>query len=189
MDGQMVNPQEAPAEDPDIFIVRDPQVDVDALMEQVRRNVAKRRAEGAYQEDLDAIADQVRLQVLDKGAAGPLEPGSMDGAHLLAELEERWLVREAPFTSHTPVIGPLIVAVRRGWNWMSTKWYVRPLLDQQVGFNALVARALSDTVASNHALAGRLADLQARCEELEAELRSLREPGVEALQDARSDRE
>ncbi len=49
-----------------------------------------------------------------------------------------------PFTSDTPVFGQVIVWIRTAWNWMSTKWYVLPLVQQQNAFNASVAQAWSD---------------------------------------------
>ena len=47
----------------------------------------------------------------------------------LARIEER------PFTSQTPLVGPLIVKLRTWWNNIATKWYVRDLLAQQNEFN------------------------------------------------------
>jgi hypothetical protein len=159
---------QAPAE---IIEIRDPEVDVDALMAQVRENVARRRAEGAYSEDLDAIADAVRAASLaehefSSGVAG-------DGraiAATLAELNAHWMVREVPFTSYVPVFGPVIVAVRNAWNWVSTKWYVRPIIQQQVGFNALVVRALTESVASQKELTEKVSQLQAEVVSLREEI-------------------
>jgi GT2 family glycosyltransferase/glycosyltransferase involved in cell wall biosynthesis len=56
----------------------------------------------------------------------------------LAELEAVQVVRERPFTSNVPVLGRLFVAVRSLWNSISTKWYVRPLIQQQTDFNIRV---------------------------------------------------
>jgi hypothetical protein len=61
---------------------------------------------------------------------------------LTTRLDQAARLREPAFTSGAPVIGPLIVRARRAWNWMSTKWYVRPVLDQQSQFNALTVEAL-----------------------------------------------
>jgi hypothetical protein len=60
-----------------------------------------------------------------------------------------WLVvksqiQERPFTSETAVIGSLITRFRELWNNVSTKWYVRPLLQQQNEFNHLVAHAIRE---------------------------------------------
>ncbi|HHH41733.1 MAG TPA: hypothetical protein ENK56_06980 [Chloroflexi bacterium] len=49
--------------------------------------------------------------------------------------EAWWEVREQPFRSDKPFIGPLIVRVRSLWNSVATKWYVRPLIQQQNAIN------------------------------------------------------
>jgi len=49
--------------------------------------------------------------------------------------ESWWEVREQPFRSDKPFIGPLIVRVRSLWNSVATKWYVRPLIRQQNAIN------------------------------------------------------
>lgn len=51
---------------------------------------------------------------------------------------------EPDFRSGLPVVGRAIVSVRRFWNWMSTKWYVRSVIQQQNAFNAAVADAVSE---------------------------------------------
>ncbi len=61
--------------------------------------------------------------------------------------EQRQAVQEQPFVSGAPGLGPLIVALRNAWNWMSTKWYVRPLVAQQNEFNTQVVTALREAQA------------------------------------------
>lgn len=165
-----------PSLDPtEVIEIRDPEVDVDALMAKVRDNVARRRAEGAYSEDLDAIAMEVRADLLAPETIAPGVAG--DGRALavtLTELNAHWMVREVPFTSHVPVFGPVIVAVRTAWNWMSTKWYVQPILHQLVGFNALVVRALNESIAAQQALSEELRRQQAAMDVLQEELERLR---------------
>lgn len=63
-------------------------------------------------------------------------PDQYDSLRAMAELQER------PFTSGVPVIGGLIAWFRSVWNSVSTKWYVRPLVDQQTRFNRTVADTL-----------------------------------------------
>ena len=62
----------------------------------------------------------------------------------LRDLESRAWVRETAFQSQAPVIAKLIVAVRNLWNWMSTKWYVLPMLQQQNSFNVAAAEMIRD---------------------------------------------
>lgn len=158
----------------DVIEIRDPQVDVDALMAKVRDNVARRRAEGAYSEDLDAIADQVHADLIATQVSGSGVGGDVrDVTVTLAELNAHWMVREVPFTSSVPVFGSAIVAVRNAWNWMSTKWYVRPILHQLVGFNALVVRALNESVAAQQALTEELHRQQAEIVLLREEIERL----------------
>lgn len=151
-------------QDTELFVIRDPDIDVEALMTRVRENVARRQSEGAYREDLDAIAEEVFAEVANVAAATPAATG-FDLDATLAEVNTRWMVREAPFTSQAPYIGPVIVAVRNFWNWMSTKWYVRAILQQQVGFNGLVARALIDGHAAHGTLAAEVRQLEALCQQ------------------------
>jgi len=55
-------------------------------------------------------------------------------------------VHEQPFVSHAPLFGRLLVFIRTAWNWMSTKWYVLPLVHQQNNFNARVTEAWSESL-------------------------------------------
>jgi len=54
-------------------------------------------------------------------------------------------LREHAFHSAIPVVGPLIARFRAAWNSVSTKWYVRPLIQQQSEFNMLVVQHLGET--------------------------------------------
>ena len=75
-------------------------------------------------------------------------------AHV-AEVMRGWRVREKPFRSTTPVVGKAVVRLRERLNNLSTRWYVQPILQQQVDYNASVARTLRE-------ISGQLAELQAR---------------------------
>jgi hypothetical protein len=88
----------------------------------------------------------------------------------LAELFAAGYLREPDFTSRVPVAGGLVVAVRRMWNWMSTKWYVRPILGQQSDVNAHTARLLSDLAQWQQMQARHVLELEARVAELESRL-------------------
>lgn len=59
-------------------------------------------------------------------------------------LMEKGRLKERPFESSVPVIGPLITGFRSLWNSVAAKWYVRPLLQQQTEFNILVVQRISD---------------------------------------------
>jgi len=53
-------------------------------------------------------------------------------------------VQEQPFSSPTRLVGPFIARFRSLWNSVSTKWYVRPLLQQQNRLNRLLVERLHD---------------------------------------------
>ena len=73
----------------------------------------------------------------------------------LGEVMGSWRVRERPFSSSTPLIGPLVARLRSRVNNLSTRWYVQPILQQQVDHNASVARTLRE-------MSDQLAELQAQ---------------------------
>ena len=86
---------------------------------------------------------------------------------LVGELEALWEVRESPFTSQVPILGRWIAAFRNLWNSVATKWYVRPLLSQQVKFNGTVVRALLQLHLQDEALHAQDEALYARDEALQ----------------------
>jgi hypothetical protein len=59
-------------------------------------------------------------------------------ANNLAWLQEKGRLREQPFTSDVPLLGPLIVWFRSAWNSVAAIWVIRPIIQQQSEFNALV---------------------------------------------------
>ena len=79
---------------------------------------------------------------------------------LITELRAKQTIREQPFRSDKPIIGPIIVWLRTVWNNISTRWYVLPLLQQQNEFNASVVALL----------AAHLRDVGERLEEIDERL-------------------
>jgi GT2 family glycosyltransferase len=69
---------------------------------------------------------------------------SLPDSHLQQQLNEYRIITEPTFQSDAPLVGPLIAAFRQQWNDVSTKWYVRLIMEQQQAFNALVARLLAE---------------------------------------------
>ena len=67
-----------------------------------------------------------------------------------------WEVREQPLSSNVPVFGPLIAWIRNLVNSISTKWYLRSILQQQ---NEL-----------NHRLIEQAAQLQLQLSEQDREI-------------------
>ena len=93
-------------------------------------------------------------------------------------------VEERPFSSETPIIGPLLARFRAVWNSVATKWYVQPLLAQQNEYNRQVAIRLlaqdgrlisQDQLQTDQArtiaeLTAQLIALKKRVEQLEEQL-------------------
>jgi hypothetical protein len=75
----------------------------------------------------------------------------------LARLRELARLKERPFSSRVPLLGPLIAAFRTAWNDVSTRWYVRPMADQQSVFNLTATEELESLRAENEALRLELA--------------------------------
>ncbi|MDB5080569.1 MAG: hypothetical protein JWP00_2493 [Chloroflexi bacterium] len=101
------------------------------------------------------------------------------------EVKQRWLVEEKPFRSRLPFVASL----RERFNSISTRWYVKPILAQQVEYNAAVARAIEDLgqlaagsqsvqnlqVAS---LSARMLSIEERLERIETLLEKLTATGA-----------
>jgi hypothetical protein len=108
---------------------------------------------------------------------------------LAEELMDLWEIREQPFSSQVPIVGHWVSVFRELWNSVATKWYVRPMLAQQVQFNGAVVRALNrlqahfwDDDALLALLAERCGRMTARIVELEerlAQIESVLENGRE----------
>ena len=152
-----------------VIDIRDPALDGQAIARLVREQAVQRSARSAQSVDWAALAP------------GPLQPGiaaSSGDATIgfpglresLAELIGRSRLNEPDFQSAVPILGPAIVAVRRAWNWMSAKWYVRPIMAQQSDVNARTARAVSDLAQWHEMDARQLNQLEKRVAELEARL-------------------
>lgn len=74
------------------------------------------------------------------------------------QLEDPWkqlrfagTLQEHRFRSRVPVVGPWIAWLREMWNSVSTKWYVRPLLERQNDFNGRVVDRLAEHAEILHA--------------------------------------
>ncbi len=69
---------------------------------------------------------------------------TMEDQNNKAWLKEKGNLKERPFESNIPLIGPLIVGFRSLWNSVAAKWYVRPLIQQQTEFNLLTVQWMND---------------------------------------------
>jgi len=104
----------------------------------------------------------------------------------LADLDALYAVREQPFRSQLPLIGPLVAWFRERWNRIATKWYVQPMLEQQVRFNTVVVKALQELYTTWFDLIRRMDALFYPLDQEQAALRSRLH---DLVQELRSDRD
>jgi hypothetical protein len=152
-----------------VIEIHDPALDGQAIAQSVRERAIQRRAQDAQSVDWAALVPELLqpdIATSDSDAQADF-PGLRES---LAELIGRSHLNEPDFRSATPVLGPVIVAVRRAWNWMSTKWYVRPIMAQQSDVNARTAHTVSDLAQWHEMDARRLSQLEKRLAELETRL-------------------
>ena len=62
----------------------------------------------------------------------------------MAWLQEKGRLEERPFTSSVPFFGPLLVWIRSAWNSVAAKWVIRPIMQQQNEFNALIVQHMNN---------------------------------------------
>lgn len=152
----------------------------------------------AYLDTLLGLREMPRTGVLVEGGEEAVAEALM-GLHAALAVRKgapeaaaglSWRVEERPFVSRVPLIGPLIARFRELWNSIATKWYVRPLIEQQNAINRQVIEGLLLAQESIAALDREIVDarrlhtqaiyrlyeeldrLQARVAALEAQLES-----------------
>ncbi len=113
-------------------------VDVARIMEEIKARVAERKASGFYSEEEVQRIAEMELEVHE------FLPGYRDDLdHHLAILNDTWDTKtETPMTSHRPVVGPVIVAVKKLLRRLTAP-YINMVLAQQVEFNSTLVRLLN----------------------------------------------
>jgi hypothetical protein len=150
-----------------IIEIRDPEIDQQTIRERIRAQIAQRLADGVYQADLDIPGPYLPLQQRAVLHSTP-ETEFSTLIQTLLELTTMTTLHEPVFQSSVPLFGPLIVLIRRCWNWMSTKWYVLPVMRQQSLVNKRI-NLIVDELEHWQALQGRrLVELETRVKALEA---------------------
>ena len=114
------------------------------------------------------VLQKVRSGVRQRQAESTtLAAGGEETRSGLLALKAREYVQEPVAFSHRPRWGRLIVFVRKAFYKVFLKWFLRPVLEQQNGFNQAAARLIEDLVESNDRLSRELRQVSARLEELE----------------------
>ncbi len=145
----------------DLFVIPDLSLDREEILRRIRRAMQHRRAAGGYGPDVTALGPTALHP--EAGAGDAVDPDRFIVLQTAAdELAFRSRLQEPEFRSQVPLLGPLIVRVRRLWNWMSTRWYVLGWMRQQVDFNVRVAELLEELIQTLEENERRLRELEAR---------------------------
>jgi hypothetical protein len=117
------------------------------------------------------VLQKVRSGVRQRRAeSATLAAGGMETRNGLLTLKSREYVQEPIVFSHRPRWGRLIVFARKAFFHVFLKWYLRPLLEQQNGFNQAASRLIEDLVEAHDRTLRELAQVSARLEALEQQL-------------------
>jgi len=117
---------------------------------------------------VDQVLQQVRSGIRQRRAeATTLAAGAEETRNGLLNLKAREYVQEPVAFSHRARWGKLIVLVRKAFYKVFLKWFTRPVLEQQNGFNQAAARMIEDLVEAQEKSARELRQISARLEALE----------------------
>jgi hypothetical protein len=126
----------------------------------------------------DGVAERQRVaETLDRLRSGvrqrQAELTTVDGESeeqrlRLADLQAAEFLQEPICVSPRPVIGRLLVFVRKAFFHLFMKWYLRPVVMQVNRFNGSAGTLIRDLVEANRALAEQNRKLDRRIEALEA---------------------
>ena len=134
--------------------IQDPALDEPAIRQRLAEALAVR---SAWRD-----VAQIGPESLRPGStAVPLAPTETLN-RLMIDLMAQEPLQERPFSSDVPLFGPLIVAFRTAWNWLSTKWYVLPIMQQQADLNQQLLLTLNDLAQRHELDTQRIAALEAR---------------------------
>src|SRR5947199_6129871 len=93
------------------------------------------------------VLQKVRSGVRQRRAESTtLAGGGEETRNGLLALKAREYVQEPVALSHRPGLGRLIVFVRKVLYKLFLKWFMRPVLEQQNGYNQAAARLIEDLV-------------------------------------------
>jgi hypothetical protein len=126
------------------------------------------------------VLQKVRSGVRQRRAESTtLAAGGEETRNGLLALKQREYVQEPVAFSHRPGLGKVIVLARKAFYKLFLKWFIRPVLEQQNGFNQAAARLIEDLVESQERTAREVRQLAARVETLERRL----DPGEQTDKD------
>jgi hypothetical protein len=144
----------SPEQQSNMIEIRDTALDQAVIREQIAEAIASRE----YIQDVA----QVGPERLHPGNSLVSFSSTETLNRLMLDLMAREPLHEHPFSSEVPLIGPLIVIFRRAWNWVSTRWYVLPIMQQQAEINRQMLLVLNELAQRHELDARRIAELETR---------------------------
>lgn len=133
-----------------VIELRDSGLDHEAIEQRIQEQMTRRMANGGYGPDPLALGpEDLRRQHRSVDATAPY--GFLRLERDLEQLASREVLREHRFSSGKPVVGPIIVLLRRCWYCVSARWYVRPMLQQQADINAHLGGVMGELLRQQSA--------------------------------------
>lgn len=118
------------------------------------------------------VLQQIRSGVRQRQAqVATIAAGTEEARHKLVELTSKEYIQEPINVSPRPVVGRLLVFARKAVFHLFMKWFLRPVVEQQNGFNQTASRLLQDLVQSQESLGKQVRELSAKVDALERRLR------------------
>lgn len=99
---------------------------------------------------------------------------TLHAVYPLCVMDDLVQITPQPFRSSVPLVGRWIAGFRQAWNWVSTQWYVQPMVEQQSDFNRAALAALQSQNRSAQAMAEHLASQARQLARLDAEIAALK---------------
>jgi hypothetical protein len=124
------------------------------------------------------VLQKVRSGVRQRRAESTtLAGGGEEARNGLLALKAREYVQEPVAFSHRPGLGRFIVLARKAFYKLLLKWFTRPVLEQQNGYNQAAARLIEDLMEARERTTRELRQLGGRIEALERRLEDGNPPG------------
>jgi hypothetical protein len=121
----------------------------------------------ASPERVAAAIERVRAGVLQRRAEAATLDGAGAASGALLELAASEYLREPRPVSPRPLVGGLLVFLRKAMYHLIFKWWGRPLVEQQNRFNRAAAELLREQSEAAERRERRLRDLESRLQALE----------------------
>jgi hypothetical protein len=121
----------------------------------------------ASPERVAVAIERVRAGVLQRRAEAATLDGAGAASGALLELAASEYLREPQPVSPRPLVGGLLVFLRKAMYHLIFKWWGRPLVEQQNRFNRAAAELLREQTEAAERRERRLRDLESRLQTLE----------------------